>query len=208
MPMTALARAIALLGAASAMWAAPAMDQASGAAASPRAHMGTAVGRSNNSEPSWAKGIGKNITVRAPASAKPGLGSPAGAVMGEVDALKSGKSLSVCPYTEPSFQATCRQQLKGEPKSDLPTFKNFAIGYVVIDGKKALVGATGTVCVPDGKPKCTTNRNPAAIFITGKPFNTLWDQAVAAGNSSSTGYSLEPCTQVGKNWYNYVPPGS
>ena len=87
----------------------------------------------------------------------------------------------------------------------LPNFKNFGIGYVAIDGTKALIGITGTICVPHQTPKCFTNTDPAAIFKSGKPFATLWTQAVAA---PANVYSLSPAVKVNGKWYAYTSSGA
>jgi len=88
-----------------------------------------------------------------------------------------------------------------------PTFRDLALGYVVVDGNEALVGVTGTICVPNETPACTTNDDPAAIFSEAQPFPQLWAESVAADGSSSTSnsYSLAPCVKVGTNWYIYNP---
>ena len=87
--------------------------------------------------------------------------------------------------------------------SSAPSLKNAGIGYVAIDGNKALVGTTGTFCVPDNTPKCFTNNDPAAIFSTKKPFGTLWTQANQS--NSENVYSLATCIQVSGHWYLYTP---
>ena len=89
--------------------------------------------------------------------------------------------------------------------ADKPTFNNFALGYVAIDGNQALVGSTGTDCVATAKPRCSSNHNPAAIFSTGRTFKVLWAQTVTAYNSSANVYSLDLCIKIGASWYNYVP---
>ena len=71
-----------------------------------------------------------------------------------------------------------------EIKAYLPAFKNLATTYTAIDGDKALVGSTGSVCDPSATPKCTTNTDPAAIFDSGKSFATLWNEAVNSKNNS------------------------
>jgi hypothetical protein len=48
--------------------------------------------------------------------------------------------------------------------SYLPIFKNVKLGYTAIDGDKALIGFTGTVCVLELSPSCFTNNDPAAIL--------------------------------------------
>jgi hypothetical protein len=86
------------------------------------------------------------------------------------------------------------------------TFKRFALGYIAIDGTKALVGSTGTFCTVAQTPQCTSNDNAAAIFDTAKPFATMWAQALAAESSVQNSYSLAPCIRIGSKWYNWNPP--
>jgi hypothetical protein len=130
-------------------------------------------------------------------------------VRGEVDALNKGKPEQACQYFQPSFQAECRQEVTGPSAGHAPTFKNFHLGYVAIDHKEALVGTTGTLCSPNTGTQCTSNNNPAAIFSTGKPFETLWAETMQSNtDSSSTAYSLVSCIEVGKSWYVYIPTGT
>ena len=112
--------------------------------------------------------------------------------------------MQTCQYIQPSYQAECRKELARIPARDAPTVKSFAVGYVAIDGKQALVGATATFCSLSETPRCSTNGDPAAIFSRRKPFKLLWPEAVAAGKSSPNNYSLAPCVEVGNNWYVYV----
>ena len=129
-------------------------------------------------------------------------------MQGEIDALNAGNEAGTCPYFQPSEQSQCQAELGTAPAGSGPTFQNFALGYVVIDGSQALVGATGTYCAPNGMPRCTTNTDPAAIFSTAKPFTTLWSESLTADNAStSNSYSLAPCTEVGGRWYDYAPTG-
>lgn len=124
---------------------------------------------------------------------------------GVVKALSAGPITDFCKYEQPSQQSSCRstfgQVTKSEVASQLPTFKNFALGYLAIDGTKALIGVTGTICVPNQKPSCYANKNPAAILDSGKPFATLWRQAVAA---PANVYSLSPAIEVDGSWYAYT----
>ncbi len=83
--------------------------------------------------------------------------------------------------------------------------RNFALGYVAIDGNEALVGSTGTSCSPDAKPTCESNDDPAAIFTEAKPFPELWTESVAATLSTTNSYQLIPCVKVGNKWYVYDP---
>ena len=105
-----------------------------------------------------------------------------------------------CAAFEPSVVAKCQTDVSGAPASDDPTYKDFHTGYVAADGDQALVGATGTFCEPTGKPACSSNSDPAAILSSGKPFATLWSEAVAAQGSNSNSYSLAPCTKVNGSW--------
>jgi len=90
-------------------------------------------------------------------------------------------------------------------RSQLPTLKNVQLGYVVIDGTKALIGYTGTVCVPGKTPSCFTNNDPANLFNSGKSFATLWSEAQS---SASNVYSPNPVVQINGSWYAYTPGSS
>jgi hypothetical protein len=158
--------------------------------------------------PVWAKALGAGVTVFPPATTSPGHGSPAAAVEGEVAAFNAKQPTKACPYIEPSFEATCRRAFTKTPASEIPMVEDFAIGYAAVDGKKALVGSTGTFCVPGEKPRCVTNNNPAALFSSGKSFKALWAEANAAADSSANVYSLAPCEEVGGDWYDYVGSSS
>jgi hypothetical protein len=156
----------------------------------------------------WEKALGTGVVVVPPEHAAAGHGSPGAAVQGFVSAL-DGRQLKLwCSYYEPSFQATCRSNAANFVAADLPTFKNFALGYVAIDGNKALAGSTGTDCIANGKPKCSSNKNPAAIFSSGGTFKTLWAKTLASYNNTANVYSLDLCIKIGGGWYAYVPPTS
>jgi hypothetical protein len=159
--------------------------------------------------PAWSRGLGAGVTVVAPAAALEGHGSPGAAVQGEVNAMNRGKAVEMCPFMSPSLQAECRARLAGRPAADDQSFKGFALGYVAIDGDRALVGSTGAFCVPNQKPECLANSDPAAILSGGKPFAVLWAQALAGDNSATaTGYALATCIKVGNSWYIYLPASS
>jgi hypothetical protein len=131
-------------------------------------------------------------------------------VHGYVNAVNAGTLVQACIYDPPSAVASCQAEMAQVPAGSTPTIQDFALGYVAIDGNEALVGVTGTVCVPNDTPACTSNDDPAAIFSEAKPFSVLWAESVAADSSSSTtnSYSLAPCVEVGANWYVYNPgPG-
>jgi hypothetical protein len=153
------------------------------------------------SQPGWVQAIGSGLTVIPPGTASPGTGSPGAVVTGLVNVMDSGHLRDECDYFQPSIKAECTTAMKQLPASYKPTIKNFALGYVVIDGDKALVGITGTSCIPGQHPECSTNHNPAAIFTTGKSFAALLSAAIAASNSTSSAYSLTPCVKVGGHWY-------
>jgi hypothetical protein len=166
----------------------------------------TAAPSPSNTQPSWVKSLGPGVTVTGSSSATAGDGSPAGVVLTEVKDIQSGHFADTCSIAEPSKQATCKSQLGSVPaaeiKAVLPTFKNLAITYTAIDGDKALVGMTGSVCDPNATPKCITNTDPAAIFDSGKSFATLWNEAV---NPKGNSYALMPLIKVSGAWYGYSP---
>lgn len=159
-----------------------------------------------SSAPSWASALGSGVTVVAPASPAPGNDSPGAVMAGFVESLHSQKFTQLCAYVPPSTQSKCKSIFSsastGMIASQMPTFDNFKIGYVAIDGTKALVGETGKVCAK-GKTECDSNTDPAAIFSSGKPFSALWTESVSETNSSSDSskYSLSPCREIGGKWY-------
>jgi hypothetical protein len=161
-----------------------------------------------SSEPGWAKTLGAGVVVVPPARTDAGHGSPGAAVEGFVSALDDRQLKLWCSYYEPSFQAACRANAAKYVATNMPIFKNFALGYVAIDGNKALVGATATLCVANEKPRCSSNDNPAAIFSAGGTFKALWAEAITAANNPANFYSLTLCIKIGASWYNYVPPSN
>jgi hypothetical protein len=164
---------------------------------------------SGSSAPSWAAALGTGTTVTGPQSASPGHDSPGAAVQGYVSTFFAKNLQAACDYVEPSVQSKCKSDLAKIPSgTKLPYMQNEALGYVATNGTQALVGITGSVCSPTATPPCTTNKDPAAIFSSGKPFATLWSQAQAAQNNSSSAYSLAPCIQVNGQWYVDVPASS
>jgi hypothetical protein len=152
--------------------------------------------------PAWAAALGTGISVIPPAPAAPGNSSPAAVVQGIVNAFVTNQLSSLCAYVQPSFEAQCSQDAASALASQVASFKNFAIGYVVIDGTQALVGTTGTSCVADLTPECETNTNPAAIFDTGQSFQTLWTEANSNNSSNPAMYYSEfPCIEINGQWY-------
>lgn len=152
--------------------------------------------------PSWASALGAGVTVVAPRSASPGHGSPGSVVAGLVASLASKHLKNQCAYVPPDDQAPCRSQVSQVPASQMPYATNFALGYVVISGDKAVVGMTGKFCTPGKSPECFTNDDPAAIFSTAKSFAALWANAI----KPSKIYSLNPCIEIGGKWYMYIHP--
>ena len=156
----------------------------------------------SGSQPSWASALGSGVTVDAPAQVSPGTGSPAATIQGVFSAIGSKQYKQECDYVEPDAQAGCKTGAAQLNSSNAPSLKNSGIGYVAIDGTKALVGTTGTFCVPNQTPKCYTNSDPAAIFSTKKSFSALWTQANQS--SSQNAYSLAPCIEISGHWYLYT----
>jgi len=157
---------------------------------------------SSSSAPSWAAGLGSGVTVQSPAQVPPGNDSPGAAVAGVIAATAAQRYVDICDYAEPSVQAECKQDMTGIPASAEQTVKNGKIGYIAIHGDEALIGTTGTFCVPNQTPKCYTNSDPAAIFSTKKSFSALWTQANQS--SSQNAYSLAPCIEISGHWYLYT----
>jgi hypothetical protein len=169
----------------------------------------TGCSSGGSSQPSWAKSLGSAVTIIAPGPASPGNATPPGVMEGVIKSITTGPITDFCKYEQPSQQSACQstfgQVTKAEVASQLPTFKGITLGYTAIDGTKALIGLTGTICVPNQKPSCYTNKDPAALLDSGKPFATLWSQAIAA---PANVYSLSPAIEVNGNWYAYTTSSS
>jgi hypothetical protein len=188
-----------------------------GSSAAPADHASNGTGSSVTSkpaspgsgQPAWVQSLGPGVTVTGPAAPPPpGARSPAAAVMGSVRAAEAGDIAAECSYFQVAYQSQCRSIAAQAPSGSKSktTLTGFALGYVAVDGDKALVGMTGEVCTPGNTPACVTNNNPAAIFSSGKPFAALWAQEVAADAPGTPGdYSLLPCLKTGQDWYNYWP---
>jgi hypothetical protein len=165
----------------------------------------TAAPSPSATKPSWANSLGPGVTVTGSSRAAAGDGSPAGVFLTEVKDVGSGHFADMCSVLEPSQQATCKSQLGSVPaaevKAYLPTYKNLATTYTAIDGDKALLGSTGSVCGSNATSKCVTNADPAAIFDSGKSFATLWSETVNPKNTDS--YALIPLIKVNGTWYGY-----
>ncbi len=157
------------------------------------------------SQPPWVKSLGSGVTVVSPGSATPGNGSPDAVMIGVITSITGGHIAGFCKYEAPSQQSQCNSAMSqvtpAQAKGQLPTFKNVKLGYTAVDGTKALIGLTGTICVPQQKPSCFTNRDPAAILDSGKPFGALWTQALKAPQNV---YSLSPAQEINGSWYAYT----
>jgi hypothetical protein len=153
--------------------------------------------------PSWAKYLGRGVSVVAPGSDS----APGTLVTAYVAVLNGSKVSAFCRYVEPSVQSACHKALAGVTSTDGASISHFRLGYAAIDGTRALVGLTGTNCNPDQKPRCDTNTDPAALFSSHQSFGTLYSQALASQNPNTTAntYSLAPCVQVDSKWYIDVP---
>jgi hypothetical protein len=172
------------------------------ASASPAAGAtaGGAAGR-----PAWARGLGPGVVLSVGRPTRAGHASPAAAVTGDALEAGNGALRAACAYLEPAVQAACRASVAGEGRSDGPTVADFGLGWVAVDGSRALVGTTGTFCLPDESPACFTNHRRDAVFRSGRRFAVLYRRAVAAEYSSANVYSLIPCERVAGRWYVYVP---
>jgi len=190
-------------------WAAVALGACALTAVLAATGCSSGAGSAGNSQPSWAKSLGSGVTIIPPGPASPSNATPTGVMAGVVKAITAGPFIDFCKYEQPSEQSSCRstfgQVTKAEVANQLPTFKNFALGYSAIDGTKALIGITGTICVPNQKPSCYTNKDPAAVLDSGKPFATLWSEAIAA---PANVYSLSPALEVNGSWYAYTASSS
>ena len=155
--------------------------------------------------PSWAASAGSGVTVEAPAFT-PAKGSPQGVVTAYVQALDSGNFTGACGYVVPADQAACKAAVAENgnqlamPPGD--TYQGFTVGYTLIDGHKALAGATGQLCVQTQAQTCVCNSDPAAVLDSGKPFAALWARALHAPSGA---YSPIPCVEVNGTWYLDTP---
>jgi len=171
------------------------------ASGSPTASTSPIASTSASGQPSWAASLGAGVTVTSPQAFSPGNDSPGAAVQGELSALASKKPTTLCDYQQPSAQARCKAGIGQVPADQLPFASNTAIGWVAIQGTKALVGTTGKYCTPGQAPECFTNSDPAAVFASAKAFSQLWADAA---KSPANSYSLAPCVQVAGKWYIYA----
>ena len=102
------------------------------------------------------------MTVTPPGGSA--AGSP-GAILASVIADVEARSYAkICDYLQPSQQSKCRSVFGSAQApaiaTAMPTFKNLTVSYTATDGARALVGMTGTICSPDQKPSCVTNKRP------------------------------------------------
>lgn len=158
---------------------------------------------SASTAPSWAAKLGSAATVVPPGTVAPGHSSPGAVLAGLFLGIKDKSAATYCGYAEPSFAVQCKSQLAKTPASQFPTVKDVLPGYAVIDGSKAVVGNTGTLCATAQKD-CVTNDDPASVFTTLHSFSALWKNATTP---SGTKYSLEPLTKIDGKWYIYTIGG-
>jgi len=164
-----------------------------------------AGGGSRGGAPAWAGSFGAGVTVEAPAFAS-ATGSPQVVVRAYVHALDSGDFAGACGYVVPADQAACKAAVAENgnqlamPPGD--TYTGFTVGYTLIDGHQALVGATGELCVQTQAQTCVGNSDPAAVLDSGKSFAALWARALHAPTGA---YSPIPCAEVNGTWYLDTP---
>jgi len=156
--------------------------------------------------PKWIAALGKGVTVTGPEQVAPGHESPGAALAGLVTGLSSTDPAAACGYMIAGSVTQCEAQLSRAPRSQLPHFASFRIGYVATSGTHALVGYTGKICSPGDKPECSANNDPAAVFSAGSTFAVLWFERV--DSISNSGYQLLPCAEVGGKWYYGPQPGT
>ncbi|MBV9446792.1 MAG: hypothetical protein JO345_12970 [Streptosporangiaceae bacterium] len=160
-----------------------------------------------NDRPAWARSLGTGVAVNRPGPASPGHGSPGAAVYGFLAAIEAKNWAALCEYAAPAGHAPCTHlpAWRTAARPYFPDLKNIALGYTATDGNTALVDTTGTVCPAfTSSSKCYTNEDPAAILSSGKPFSTLWTEAISTSGNT---YWLIPCVMAGGSWYIYIPPG-
>jgi hypothetical protein len=154
--------------------------------------------------PRWVLALGAGVTVTGPGQVAPGHGSPGAALAGVLAALSSKDPATLCEYAYAyaSPVAQCKAQINRTSRNQALYVASIKIGYVAIDGTRALVGLTGKICSPGRMPECVTNVDPSAIFSAGNTFTTLWAHTVNSTSSAfSNAYTLLPCAEVGGKWY-------
>jgi hypothetical protein len=155
--------------------------------------------------PAWAKALGRGVTLTPPGPVAPGRGSPGATVRGYIAVFRAKDFPAVCdfivPDSQPVLQANCKSSFARKLPGHVPVIRNFTLGYVAVDGDRALVGMLGTFCSPGHRPACYANHDPAAILSSGKPFGTLWTETLS---HHGTSYSLAPCERAGGKWYIYL----
>jgi hypothetical protein len=162
---------------------------------------------SASTSPAWAAALGRGVVLEAPTPTVPSNSRPAAAAEGVLFALAAGEIGKSCRYLEPALHAGCERNADVK-MTYTEVITGFNIGYVAVDGPRALVGFTGTFCISDEKPRCMTNRYSAAILSSGKSFARLWSESIAAESNPANVYSLNPCVEVGLKWYFYLSPNA
>jgi hypothetical protein len=149
--------------------------------------------------PKWVAALGTGVAVTGPGRVAPGHDSPGAALAGLLASLSSRDPGGSCDYTLVGPVGRCRAQFNRLPHDQLPYAESIKIGYVAIDGTRALVGYTGTICAPGDTPECTTSTDPAAVFDTGYTFAWLWEETAHPDFSHTC--ALLPCVEVGGRWF-------
>ena len=120
-------------------------------------------------------------------AASGGASSPAGAVIG---ALNAKSKEQTCAYVQPSVQAQCL----GRPWTTFTV--SVKVEKVVTDGDRALVAVLGDVCVFGYY--CLTNQTPDAGMPTGSlTFAKAWEDTI----HHSSGFGPFPCVKMDGKWY-------
>jgi hypothetical protein len=151
--------------------------------------------------PRWVATLGAGVTVTDPGQVAPGHGSPGAAVAGVLASLSSHDPAAMCGYTyaDANSVGQCKAQITRASRGRAAYVASVRIGYVAIDGTRALVGFTGKICPPGSTRECVQNADLSAIYSAGGIFTQLWAHAV--NPTSSSAYSLLPCVKVGGEWY-------
>jgi hypothetical protein len=162
---------------------------------------GSGAANGTGQAPSWAGSLGPGVTVEAPTRA-PAEGSPQAVMTAYVRAFDARDFTAECGYVAPSDQAVCKSEAAGAGgQLAMPpgaVYDGFGLGYTLVAGARALVGATGQLCVVTQTRNCVSNSNPAAVLDSGKSFATLWRQAL---NAPGNAYSPVPCVRINGTWY-------
>jgi len=113
-------------------------------------------------------------------------------------ATRTKDFLAFCSLAVPSEAARCRTTLSSSSASQVK-FKDLAVGTVTVQGDKALVVFTGSICDPTGA-QCQTNTDPNAALANGTSFDKAYAAALNGSNGSSSAFASALVHQGGL-WY-------